>query len=111
MKIKSISFDFRLLLGLTEKLRELEFEVLGTTWGYDQAMLFKCDECYLEAGLQVILQTFIQMTKSWKLYEHALLNPQEKGYYIPGEEAETSSDVISEGKKGLSRIQYYFHQK
>ena len=48
-------------------------------------MLFKCDECYLEAGLQVILQTFIQMSKSWKLYEHALVETQPKGYYIQGE--------------------------
>ena len=103
--------DFRLLLGLTEKLRQLEFEVLGTTWGYDQAMLFKCDECYLEAGLQVILQTFIQMSKTWKLYEHALLNPQEKGYYIQGEGLQGESDFIPEGKQGLSRMQYNFHQK
>ena len=57
--------------------------MLGTKWSYAKVLLHKCDESFVEAGLQVILQTFILMTKQWKVYR-ALFFGQQKGYYQPG---------------------------
>ena len=49
-------YESRLLLGLTEKGKRVEIKVMGTTWSYADAMRYKCDECFLEAGPQLILQ-------------------------------------------------------
>ena len=68
--------------------------MLGTRWSYSTALLYKCDECFFEAGLQLILQTYIQKTKHWKLYEHALVNPIPKGYYL-----QENGELIAEGMK------------
>ena len=72
-------------MGLSERGRRIKIRVLGTTWGYEEAMHFKCDECFLEAGPQVILGTFIQMSQGWKLYEHVFIQALPKGYYVLGD--------------------------
>ena len=82
--IHLILLYFRLLLGLTKKWRKIEFRVMGTCWSNEKAMVHKCDESYLEAGVQLILQTFILMTKQWRIYT-ALLSKQQKGYYLQGD--------------------------
>ena len=90
---------YRLLLGLTKRGRRIKIIVLGTTWGYEEAMLFKSDECFLEAGPQVILGTFIQMSQGWKLYEHVLIKALPKAYYVQGDGPEGSDP---EGRMNLN---------
>ena len=38
---------------------------MGVTWSYEFAMLSKGYECCLEAGLQTLIQVYIQMRTGW----------------------------------------------
>ena len=55
----------RLILGLRESWKRKKFKILGVEWSYEKAMICKGYECSLEACLQVLLQTYIQMRTGW----------------------------------------------
>ena len=52
-------------MGLRESWRKKKFNTFGIEWSYEKAMICKGYECSLEAGLQVLLQTYIQMRTGW----------------------------------------------
>ena len=56
---------FRLALGLCDSWKKKRFNIFGVEWTYEKAMICKGYECSLEAGLQVLLQTYIQMRTGW----------------------------------------------
>ena len=53
------------MLGLRESWKRKKFKILGVEWSYEKAMICKGYECSLEACLQVLLQTYIQMRTGW----------------------------------------------
>ena len=59
---------FRLLLGLTENGREKRVVFLEMEWSYEDAVVAKGYECFLEAGFQTLLQTYIQMRTNWPYF-------------------------------------------
>ena len=60
-----ITFIFRLFLGLNPSWKKKKFTFLGTDWSYEIAVLCKGYECFLEAGYQTLLQTYINMRTEW----------------------------------------------
>ena len=56
---------FRLLLGLTPEGRQKRVNFLEIEWSYEAAVIAKGYECFLEAGFQTMLQTYIQMRTGW----------------------------------------------
>ena len=56
---------FRLLLGLTPEGRQKRVNFLELEWSYEAAVIAKGYECFLEAGFQTMLQTYIQMRTGW----------------------------------------------
>ena len=59
---------FRLLLGLTPEGRQKWVNFLEIEWSYEAAVIAKGYECFLEAGFQTLLQTYIQMRTNWPYF-------------------------------------------
>ena len=60
------SWYCRLFLGLNPAWRNKKFTFLGVEWSYERAVQFKGYECFLEAGFQTLLQTYVQMRTGWQ---------------------------------------------
>ena len=76
---------FRLLLGLTPEGRQKQVNFLEMEWSYEAAVIAKGYECFLEAGFQTILQTYIQMRTGWpwlRMISSALGLSPGKGYLL-----------------------------
>ena len=57
---------------MQKKVMFLEME-----WSYEQAVIAKGYECFLEAGFQTLLQTYIQMRTGWPWFRKL-----SKGYFL-----------------------------
>ena len=80
-----ITFDFRLLLGLTPEGRQKRVDFLEIEWSYEAAVIAKGYECFLEAGFQTMLQTYIQIRTGWpwlRMLSSALGFSLGKGYLL-----------------------------
>ena len=76
---------FRLLLGLTPEGRQKRVNFLEIEWSYEAAVIAKGYECFLEAGFQTILQTYVQMRTGWpwlRMISSALGLSPGKGYLL-----------------------------
>ena len=60
-----VSNFHRLFLGLVPSWRDRRLTFLGVEWSYECAILCKGYECFLEAGFQTLLHTYIQMKTNW----------------------------------------------
>ena len=62
-------------------------------WNFEQAVVFKAQEGFLEAGLQVLLQTYIHLKTDWILMKY-FSGHVERGVYLIGiETTNTESDT------------------
>ena len=78
--VSLIPVRFRLLLGLK---RGCSFSLFGRMWNFEQAVVFKAQEGFLEAGLQVLLQTYIHLKTDWILMKY-FSGYVERGVYLIG---------------------------
>lgn len=77
----------RLLLGLHPSLEKLHFYMLGIRFDYEEAILSKSFEGFLEAGPQLLLQTYIQFQTGWPTLQPLIGSVQsiQKGIYFPNQ--------------------------
>ena len=78
--VSLIPVRFRLLLGLK---KGCSFSLFGRKWSFEQAVVFKAQEGFLEAGLQVLLQTYIHLKTDWILMKY-FSGYVERGVYLTG---------------------------
>ena len=97
---------FRLLLGLTPEGRQKRVNFLELEWSYEAAVIAKGYECFLEAGFQTMLQTYIQMRTGWpwlRTLSSALGFSLGKGYLLKNG---NQTDYLTFNKSFLQFLQH-----